>query len=164
MEAIREALNKPFKEKEIEWRVQRVIEWNWDKLALMLPYVESRAIMDRLDDVFWVFWWTDEYSEHKNWIKCKLTVTSTDWEIVSKEDWADESNVEATKWGFSNSLKRTAVKFGIWRYLYHFENQMLSENNKEFTTYIKNWKPVFKKLTKEWREKLDLYHKNNKDV
>ena len=161
LDKIRVELKAPFSEDEIEWRVQRIIEWKGDNLALMLPYVESRAIMDRLDDVFWIFGWGDEYSEHKNWIKCKLTVSFNDI-TISKEDWADESNIESTKWWFSNSLKRTAVKLWIGRYLYSFENQIISENNGEFMSYIKNWKPVFKKLTEEWRNKLDLYHKNNK--
>lgn len=116
-------LEAPFPEKDIEWRVQRVVKVGDTHKAIMLAYLTSRAVMQRLDDVFGVFGWQDEYERWgENGVKCTISVRDpVTHEWVRKVDGADDTDIEATKGGFSNSLKRACVKLGIGRYLYNLD-------------------------------------------
>lgn len=59
---ILQELSKPFLDNEIEWRAQSFAENNGQIRALMLPYIDSRAAMQRLDDVLGVQW-KDDYEK-----------------------------------------------------------------------------------------------------
>ena len=114
-------LKKPFTFEEIEWRIGSSFERNGEVKALALPYVTSRAIMDRLDAVFGLDGWTDEYQSWGNNAQlCAITVRIGD-RFIKKWDGAESTDIESVKGGLSNALKRTAVKFGIGRYLYSFD-------------------------------------------
>ena len=57
--AILKELQKPFKQDELEWRVGAT---NSDKTkGIALPYITSRAIQNRLDEIFGVFGWRNEF-------------------------------------------------------------------------------------------------------
>ena len=115
-------LKKPFTFEEIEWRIGSSFERNGEVKALALPYVTSRAIMDRLDAVFGLDGWTDEYQSWGNNAQlCAITVRIGD-RFIKKWDGAESTDIESVKGGLSNALKRTAVKFGIGRYLYSFDS------------------------------------------
>lgn len=112
-------LKKPFPAKDIEWRVQSAGENGGKVWAKVLPYVSARAIMDRLDAVFGLFGWRDEYAKAPDGgILCRLSVKPDEGEWITKEDAAENTKVEAVKGGVSSAIKRAAVKFGIGRYLY----------------------------------------------
>ncbi len=112
---IQEALKAPFPRGDIEFRVGRVSAKNHK--ANVLAYITARGIMNRLDLVFGLEGWTDEYEVLQTGVKCRLSVKiGKDW--VTKEDVAPFTNIEALKGAFSDSLKRAGVKFGIGRYLY----------------------------------------------
>ena len=114
-------LKKPFTFEEIEWRIGSSFERNGEVKALALPYVTSRAIMDRLDAVFGLDGWEDEYQSWGNNAQlCAITVRIGD-RFIKKWDGAESTDIESVKGGLSNALKRTAVKFGIGRYLYSFD-------------------------------------------
>ncbi|MGG7060125.1 Rad52/Rad22 family DNA repair protein [Clostridium nigeriense] len=114
-------LKKPFTFEEIEWRIGSSFERNGEIKALALPYVTSRAIMDRLDAVFGLDGWEDEYQSWGNNAQlCAITVRIGD-RFIKKWDGAESTDIESVKGGLSNALKRTAVKFGIGRYLYSFD-------------------------------------------
>lgn len=114
-------LKKPFTFEEIEWRVGSSFERNGEVKALALPYVTSRAIMDRLDAVFGITGWSDEYKPWGNGAQlCGITVTIGE-KNITKWDGSENTDIESVKGGLSNALKRTAVKFGIGRYLYSFD-------------------------------------------
>ncbi|MGL5380002.1 Rad52/Rad22 family DNA repair protein [Clostridium sp.] len=114
-------LKKPFTFEEIEWRIGSSFERSGEVKALALPYVTSRAIMDRLDAVFGITGWSDEYKPWgSNAQLCGITVTIGE-KIITKWDGSENTDIESVKGGLSNSLKRTAVKFGIGRYLYSFD-------------------------------------------
>lgn len=114
-------LKKPFTFEEIEWRVGSSFERNGEVKALALPYVTSRAIMDRLDAVFGLDGWEDEYQPWGNNAQlCAITVRVGE-RSIKKWDGAESTDIESVKGGLSNALKRTAVKFGIGRYLYSFD-------------------------------------------
>jgi hypothetical protein len=115
-------LQKPFPAEDIEFRVSHAVKGQNGAKALILAYVTNRAIMERLDEVFGVNGWRNEYQEWRDkgvlcTISCKV-----EGEWVPKSDGADTTDMEATKGGFSASMKRTAVQWGIGRYLYNLED------------------------------------------
>jgi len=110
-----EKLKEPFERKDIEFRVAKASKRT--RQVLVLAYITSRAVMDRLDDVVGTEGWKDEYEALKGGVTCKLSV-KLNGEFVCKQDAAPFTNIEALKGAFSDALKRTAVKFGIGRYLY----------------------------------------------
>ena len=113
---IEEKLKEPFDQEDVEFRIARVFKNN--QRAVVLAYITSRAVMDRLDAIFGIDGWTDIYQVLTNGVVCKLSVRIND-EWVSKQDTAPFTNIEALKGGFSDALKRAAVKLGIGRYLYN---------------------------------------------
>ena len=110
-------LCKPFSPQDIEWRVGNVSKSG--KMCTLLPYITSRAVMDRLDSVVLPENWTDCYvsSPVGNGLECQLSIRiGKDW--ITKIDAAEPTNIESVKGAYSDSLKRAAVKWGIGRYLY----------------------------------------------
>lgn len=115
---IMKKLQEFFAPDEIEWRVGAT---NKDKTkGLALPYVTNRAIQNRLDEVFGVFGWQNEYRMWKNNSQiCGISVWDEEKETwITKWDGADDSDMEGTKGGLSDSMKRAAYQWGIGRYLY----------------------------------------------
>jgi hypothetical protein len=119
---ITQHLQVPFHPNDIEWRVQR--ESKDGGSVLVLAYVTNRAIQARLDEVFSPFGWQNSFHEGpQGGLICKLgaraafTDQSAEW--IWKEDGAENTNVEAVKGGLSSAMKRTAVQWGIGRYLYN---------------------------------------------
>lgn len=123
------ALAECFEPAAIEWRVGSV---NHDSSRCMLmPYITSRAIMNRLDAVIGPGSWQDSYAAGPGGgIMCGIGIhvaalgierAHTDaW--VWKYDAAENTDFEAIKGGISNAFKRAAVKWGIGRYLYALDN------------------------------------------
>lgn len=121
MEDFAKKLQTPFDPADIEWRVQRAMQTKRGNKAVVLAYVTNRAIMNRLDEVFGVGNWKNEYKEWRDkGVLCGISA-KVDGEWVTKWDGAEETQVEATKGGFSGSMKRAAVQWGIGRYLYNLE-------------------------------------------
>lgn len=117
---ILEALRLPFKAEDIEWRVQSASQNQKGTDLLILPYITSRAVMDRLDNVLGGFWQSNvDKIEGVNPVayQCRLSLKIGD-EWITRTDAAEASDIESVKGGHSNSLKRAAVQWGIARYLY----------------------------------------------
>lgn len=122
-----ELLSKPFRDDEIEWRVGSTTKDK--KKGMMLAYVTNRAIMNRLDEVLGWQNWKQEFREIHKGIVCSLSIRmDVDKEWITKEDGADLTNIEATKGGLSDSMKRAAVQFGIGRYLYEADSVWVELN------------------------------------
>ena len=103
------ALKRPFSLDEI--RVKVLATTKDRSRGLIVPYIDARAVMDRLDEVATEEGWTDRYDVlSEGAVRCQLTIFG-----VSKED---VGMGEDPKGAFSDALKRTAVKFGIGRHLY----------------------------------------------
>lgn len=114
-------LREPFPESAIEWRIGRSGIKNGKPWATCLAYVTNRAIMNRLDDVAGPENWKNEFREwHGGSQLCGISIKVGD-EWITKWDGADNSNMEAVKGGLSDSQKRSAVQWGIGRYLYELE-------------------------------------------
>jgi len=115
-----ELLKARFDNDDIEWRVQQSgLDKNGKPWCMVIPFIQARAIQERLDDVFGFENWEDTYRQttKNGWI-CTLKVT-VNGKTVTKENGADETNIEPTKGGISDSFKRVASSgYGIGRYLY----------------------------------------------
>ncbi|POD45910.1 hypothetical protein BKM15_26185 [Pseudomonas syringae pv. syringae] len=130
MKNIMNQLQKPFLPEDIEWRVQRAMTTTRGNKAVVLAYVTNRAIMNRLDEVFGVGGWKNEFREWRDkGVLCGLSV-KINGEWITKWDGAEETNIEAVKGGFSGSMKRTAVQWGIGRYLYNLEETWVDVKEK----------------------------------
>lgn len=118
---ILQALARPFHPDEIEWRVQSAAKAGKGFKLLVLPYIEARAVMNRLDEVMGTDWQTTyeklELDEVKAF-QCKLSL-KINGEWITRSDGAEMSEIETVKGGHSNALKRAAVQWGIGRYLYN---------------------------------------------
>ncbi len=113
---LEEQLKRPFRRSDIEFRVGSLSEPK--RKVQALAYVTARGIMNRLDEVFGIDGWSDEYEILAAGVKCKLSVKIGErW--ITKEDAAPFTTRESLKGGFSDALKRAGVKLGIGRYLYN---------------------------------------------
>lgn len=121
MKELMKKLAEPFPEEDIEWRIGRSgKKQDGNVWATALAYVTNRAIQNRLDEVFGMFGWKNEYREWKKDSQlCRISVWDEEKkEWIHKEDGADDTSFESTKGGLSDSMKRAAVHWGIGRYLY----------------------------------------------
>jgi Rad52/22 family double-strand break repair protein len=115
---IQQALAAPFPAAEVKF-LPKAIQ---DNRALALPYLDARAIMDRLDEVLGVEGWWDHYEVLPNGSAiCRLTLCCkempiTKMDVGSPSEQPDKG--DQVKAALSDALKRAAVKFGIGRYLY----------------------------------------------
>ena len=95
--------------------------------ALAMPYIDARAVMDRLDAVLGIDGWKDRYECLPDGaVLCRLSCKIGDaW--IEKADVGGASGQpdpgDRRKAAFSDALKRAAVKFGIGRYLYNSPQQ-----------------------------------------
>lgn len=118
---IRAALAAPFPIHQVKWRLGRT---NADKTSgLALAYIDARDVMNRLDDVLGPECWQTDFKEVAGRVICMLSVRFGDSPIwVRKSDGAgDTAGYEVEKAALSDAFKRSAVHFGIGRYLYAVE-------------------------------------------
>lgn len=132
-----EEFGKPFSASDVSWKLQRTIK---DKMrGLAVPYLDARAISDRLDKVVGQNNWKDEYSlwhrytdnvkqQGKETTKlvnsqlCTIYIFDDEKkEWIGKTDGAENTDFEAVKGGLSDAFKRAAVKWNIGRYMYSFD-------------------------------------------
>jgi hypothetical protein len=138
---VAQLLKAPFPLSDIEFRAGAISEAK--KKVQALAYVTARGIMNRLDEVFGITGWYDSYEVMVSGVKCKLTVqVGENW--ITKEDAAPFTSYDPLKGGFSDALKRAAVKFGIGRYLYDLPEQwvQVTENRPvgDHVNYLKSEK------------------------
>lgn len=143
-----ENLSNYFAPHDLEWRIQQA-GWSGDKpWAMVLCYITSRAVMDRLDEVCGPANWKNEFRvEPDNAISCGISI-KIDGEWVTKWDAADATDIEAVKGGRSGAMKRAAVHWGIGRYLYHFESNFAQCQTEKPPTKD-GWNKHYDKSTKK---------------
>jgi hypothetical protein len=87
-----------------------------------MPYVTARTIMNRLDEVLGPENWWDDFVPLEHSVICRLTIRLPDGTILTKCDAGGYAGLadpgDDDKSGFADAFKRTAVKFGVGRYLY----------------------------------------------
>ncbi len=121
-------LKKPIQSK---WRVQ---SFSKNKaVAACVPYIDSRDVQNRLDEVCGPENWQSDYKEVKGNVYAGIGILVGElW--VWKWDCGTESKVEKEKGEASDSFKRSAVKWGIGRDLYESELQFARANDKKTDT------------------------------
>ena len=142
---IKEKLQAPFTPEEIEWRVGAT---NSPKTqGLVFPYLTSRAIQDRLDEVFNPGNWRNAYRPWKDKAQIGIIeIWDDDRKIwIGKEDGADDSDFEPTKGGLSDAMKRAAVQWGIGRYLYKLPEMWaeIAPRGKSFVVKVEPHLPIW---------------------
>lgn len=138
---LQELLFASFADADIEWRLQ----WNDEAKGngLAVPYVNNRAIQNRLDKAVGVDKWKNEYIPwHHDGKKasqiCGISIYFEErGEWVTKYDGAENSDIEPVKGGLSDSMKRAAVEWGIGRYLYGMDAIFVATEKKGRSVVIK---------------------------
>lgn len=151
-EEILTLLAAPFSSGQLSWRVGQK---NKDKTkAMMLVYIDARDVMDRLDEVCGINW-KDDYKEVQGRIVCNLQVFNT-----VRTDGAGDTDFEGEKGGISDAFKRSAVKFGIGRYLYNAKNfnTWLNINGHSDFDLPKMAKEQFADIARRLGENVQTYH------
>ncbi|ASI80996.1 hypothetical protein ABH62_16740 [Bacillus cereus] len=117
MTNIMESLQAEFPFEQLGWKITHTFESQGRFFAYVAPFVDARAIQDRFDEVFGIDKWQVSYEKWgEKATKCTISVFLNErW--ISKEDGSEESDYSSVKGGFSNSLKRAAVLWGVGRYL-----------------------------------------------
>ena len=120
-------LSKKFPEQDIEWRVQQCGQGNKGPWALIIPYITSRAIMQRLDDVVGAGKWKNEFTASPcgTGYMCGISIKVDD-EWVTRWDGSEKTgngSIDQVKSTMSAAMKRTGVQWGIGRYLYQFDSE-----------------------------------------
>ena len=117
---IAEQLGAFFLPLELEWRIQSQGIKDGKPWGRVIAFVTARAIQDRLDTVVGPANWRNEF---RPWeigtpgVLCGLSLR-LDGEWITKWDGAEQTDVEPLKGGLSGALKRSAVQWGVGRYLY----------------------------------------------
>ncbi|KAB2422549.1 MULTISPECIES: Rad52/Rad22 family DNA repair protein [Bacillus cereus group] len=119
MTNIMKSLQAEFPVEQLGWKIINTFESQGRFFAFVAPFVDARAIQDRFDEVFGIDNWQVSYEKWgEKATKCTISVFLNErW--ISKEDGSEESDYSSVKGGFSNSLKRAAVLWGVGRYLYN---------------------------------------------
>ena len=143
--SLKEKLEKPFSDDELEFRVGAT---NSDKTkGLALAYVQARSIQNRLDEVVGIENWRVSYKEINGGFIGKLELKiNNEW--IAKEDGSGVTDYEAIKGGISCAFKRVASVWGIGRYLYEIEGQWLPIEQRG-KSYIFKETPKLNKQQKE---------------
>lgn len=112
-------LKAPFPVSEIKFKIQAKLK-NDPTKAIVVPYLDARNVMERLDEVVGPAW-SDSYREvnvgDKNGVECTINLFGE----VSRADVGDPNSDgmdDSMKSAYSDAFKRAAVKFGIGRFLY----------------------------------------------
>jgi|GEM_PF-413037 len=118
-----ELLKKPFPPNAIQWRIATSGKTG---KGLAVPYLDSRAIQNRLDEVIGRENWQNSFDMRMlmkdNAFVCTISIFDEKrGEWISKSNGAGSSDIEPIKGGFSDAFKRAASMWNIGRYLYEFE-------------------------------------------
>lgn len=112
-------LKAPFSSKYVEWRIGST---NQEKTrGRAVPYLKSKAVVDRLDEALGEANWTVQYvSGPAGGVLCRLSLRiGTEW--ICKENGAGNTEVEGIKGGLTDAFKRTASTWGVGRYLQDYD-------------------------------------------
>ena len=90
-----------------------------------LAYIDARDAMDLLDFVVGQENWKDEYQYIGNQWLCGASICTKNGEWVTKWDTGTSGNFEAEKSIISDSFKRAWVKWGVGRFLYGMETELV---------------------------------------
>jgi hypothetical protein len=110
----------------VSWRVGSISKKDKTK-AKALAYLDARDVMNRLDAVCGPANWQCRYSHAAVKTVCDIGLR-VDSEWVWKADGAGDTDIEAEKGSLSDAFKRSAVRWGIGRYLYDLPSPWVTIN------------------------------------
>lgn len=106
---------KPLTADEIEWKIAT----NNEEKATVVPYIDNRAVLNRLDKVFGVDGWQNVFMACEKGFLCGLSImVAGQW--ITKWDGAGVTDIEPVKGGISDAQKRAAHQWGLGRELYSY--------------------------------------------
>jgi hypothetical protein len=127
------ALEVPFDQSQIDWRVMNTTKNQQPARGQVVPYADQRVYTDRLNALFTPAGWTRKYAIHtsanferskdqkiaaKVLVTCELTIFGLGSHSATGEEWADDDNAGTS--AEAQSFKRACCCFGLGRYLYYF--------------------------------------------
>lgn len=123
MSDILKKLSAPFPADRIEWRLQSCGKKQdgsfWGKA---LAYIDNRAAMERLDDVYDGAWsHKEEFHAIGNKAVCTVTLTLPDRSVSGSCEVGNSDDIDPFKSAASGAMKRAVALLGIGRYLYQLE-------------------------------------------
>lgn len=158
-------LKAPFPADSLSWRIGKKINWNKFKkcptdkskpvMAQMLVYIDARDVQDRLDEVCGCNW-SNSLKEVMGRMVCEITING-----ITKSDGAGDTDFEGEKGGISDAFKRSAVMWGVGRYLYNAKNfNTLIAYGKDDDDYtiVTRAKEEFKGLARQLGLSVQTYH------
>lgn len=115
-------LRAPFPASRIEWRIQSCgTKSDGSVWARCLAYIDNRAAMERLDDVYGESWsHKEEFKQIGNSAVCTVTITLPDRSVSGscEVELGKTDDIDPFKSAASGAAKRAVVNLGIGRYLY----------------------------------------------
>jgi len=102
---------------EVEWKTQT--KPNDKSMCLIVPYLKKSTVHERFDKAFGPAGWQNTISKVDGGFLCKISIRVED-QWITKEDGAGETQIEGFKGGISDSLKRTANRWGLGDDLMHY--------------------------------------------
>lgn len=116
--------------KEIFEKLKAEMPYKWRKGPKNsdLAYIDSRDVQNRLDDVIGPENWKNEFAIIDNKLFCGISINVGKLQNcpdcwVCKWDTGTESNIEKEKGEVSDAFKRSAVMWGIGRFLYSLKEK-----------------------------------------
>jgi len=168
-----EKLKEPFPENDIDWRLQSCGTTKDGKIwGRCLAYITSRAVQERLDEVCgpdnWQVSIRREGDAYLSTLSIRVTHDDGTTEWLQRTDGSDATDIEPVKGGISGAIKRSAVLYGIGRYLYNLKDSWaVIEEDGKFRGKTKEgkdfrWNPP--KLPEEFLPKDSLSKPDSKPV
>jgi hypothetical protein len=139
------------KEIPFTWKIQTVTKDG--AKASVVAYIDSRAVMNLLDEVAGPENWQNKFHFDNGKLICGIGIfNGKEW--IWKHDVGTESDYEKEKGQFSDAFKRAAVHWGIGRFLYDLDIEWVAVNSykrpidekgnqiKDLTEYIEQRRKV----------------------
>lgn len=111
-------LRRPFTERAVKFKVQATWPKAGPNAALIVPYIDARLVVERLNTVCPDLW-HDEYGEPGDTLLCRLTIDG-----ITRPDVGSGYRGKGL---YSDALKRAAVKFGVGVSLYAVPKLILNK-------------------------------------
>jgi hypothetical protein len=150
--SIFERLAAEFPRDAIHWRALTMM--GSGNKALAVGYMDARDVQDRLDQVCTPAGWRSTVTETaKGRILCTIEIL-IDGQWIGKCDGAGDTAVEGAKGAISDAFKRSAVLWGIGRYLYRLPAVWApcESTEKNGKRYFKCWiKSPWNRIPPEWK-------------
>lgn len=129
-------LREPFPVSEVKWRASGQPT---NGSVMMIPYLDARNVMDRLDEVFGMDCWDTTYTQvGPRDVLCTINIRIGERSFAKSDVGTANDGVSndlVMKSAYSDSLKRAAVHLGIGRYLYAVSYVRVPVNSQGFPAY-----------------------------